>query len=103
MGKPPKRPRAIRRKTGGALVELFAVIGTDPQCGTARLLQLARLTDPGKLIPCGWAGSGLNESGGRKIRVALDTGRPIIAEVEFRGFTSAGEPRRPVIRRWHAG
>jgi bifunctional non-homologous end joining protein LigD len=102
---PNHRPGRVdfRPKTKTKFVELFAVVGADPEFGTARSLRLARLMDPGALVPCGWVASGLSERGGRRIRAALDTGRPILAEVEFGGFTSAGEPRHPVIKRWHAG
>jgi bifunctional non-homologous end joining protein LigD len=35
---------------------------------------------------------------GRDIRLALDAKRPIIADVDPRGLTPAGELRHPVVR-----
>jgi bifunctional non-homologous end joining protein LigD len=96
-----RKPKSGKPKL--SLVELFAVIGADPECGAARSLRLARLNAPGELVSCGWVASGLSEREGRKIRAALDTGRPVLAEVKFHGFTPTGEPRHPVIKAWHAG
>jgi hypothetical protein len=47
-------------------------------------------------MPCGSAGSGLSEADVRRIRAVLDMGLPVIAEVEYRGLTPAGELRHPV-------
>jgi bifunctional non-homologous end joining protein LigD len=52
------------------------------------------------LKPCGSAESGLTEAASRQIRSALDAGRPVVVEVEHRGFTPDGELRHPVIRGW---
>ncbi|SEE04024.1 bifunctional non-homologous end joining protein LigD [Rhizobiales bacterium GAS191] len=89
------------RKTKCTTTEQFAVIGAEPRWGAVQSLRLARLT--GELVPCGWAASGLSESAGRKLRIALDAGTPVVAEIEHRGLTSAGELRHPVVRSWHAG
>ena len=35
-----------------------------------------------------------------EIRAALDAGKPVVVEVEHRGFTPDGELRHPVIRGW---
>jgi bifunctional non-homologous end joining protein LigD len=87
------------RKTKCTITEHFAVLGFDPR---RRSLRLARLSESG-LLPCGSAGSGLSDADVRRIRAALDMGRPVIAEVDYRGLTPAGELRHPVIRGWHAG
>ena len=91
------------RKVKCTTTEHFAVIGADPLRGPVRSLKLATLKQPGELVPCGSAGSGLSEKDGRDIRAAVDAGRPVVAEIEYRGFTPAGELRHPVVRRWHAG
>ncbi|SDR63531.1 bifunctional non-homologous end joining protein LigD [Rhizobiales bacterium GAS113] len=84
-------------------VENFAVIGADPPArAPVRSLRLARLV-AGALVPCGWAGSGLSERVGRELRAALDAGRPVVAEIEYRGITPAGELRHPVVKAWRAG
>jgi bifunctional non-homologous end joining protein LigD len=87
------------RKTKCTITEQFAVLGFDPR---RRSLRLARLSED-DLVPCGLAGSGLSETNVRRIRIALDMGRPVLAEIEYRGLTPAGELRHPVIRRWYAG
>jgi bifunctional non-homologous end joining protein LigD len=88
------------RKTKCTMREHFAVIGADPPARVpVRSLRLARL-EAGELVPCGWAGSGLSESDGRQLRIALDLGRPVIAEIEHRGPTPAGELRHPIVRGW---
>jgi bifunctional non-homologous end joining protein LigD len=84
-------------------VELFAVIDVDVRFGSARSLRLARLTDPGNLSPCGWITPDFRGNGARKLCAELNLGRPIIADVEFCGFTPAGDLRHPTVRRWHAG
>jgi bifunctional non-homologous end joining protein LigD len=90
------------RKTKCTETEFFAVIGAKPSRGSVRSLNVARLKD-GKLMPCGWVGSGLSEAGGIKVRAAIDAGGALIAEVEHRGFTPAGELRHPVLRGWQEG
>jgi bifunctional non-homologous end joining protein LigD len=87
------------RKTKCTTTEHFAVIGFDPR---RRSLRLARLSE-GDLVPCGSAGSGLSDTDVRRIRVARDMGRPVLAEIEYRGLTPAGELRHPVIKGWHVG
>jgi hypothetical protein len=79
-------------------MDFFAIIGAKPARGSVRSLKLARLVD-GTLTPCGWLGSGLTEAEGTKIRVATNARRALVAEVEYRGFTPAGELRHPVLRR----
>jgi bifunctional non-homologous end joining protein LigD len=37
----------------------------------------------------------------RQIRAVLDAGQAVVASIEFRCFTPAGELRHPVIRGWH--
>jgi bifunctional non-homologous end joining protein LigD len=91
------------RKAKCTTTEHFAVIGAAPARGEVRSLRLARLDESGELVPCGWAGSGLSVSDGRELRAALDAGRPVIAEIEHRGSTPAGELRHPVVRGWHGG
>jgi hypothetical protein len=34
---------------------------------------------------------------------ALDAGKPVVIDVEFRGWTPAGELRHPVFKGWHEG
>ncbi|SEC81041.1 bifunctional non-homologous end joining protein LigD [Rhizobiales bacterium GAS191] len=88
------------RKTKCTTTEHFAVIGAAPPAKAAlRSLRLARL-EAGELVPCGWAGSGLSANKGRDLRTALDAGRPVVAQVEHRGFTPAGELRHPIVRGW---
>jgi bifunctional non-homologous end joining protein LigD len=89
------------RKTVCTKVEHFAVTGALPKRGPVRSLKLARLVE-GQLTPCGWVGSGLSEADARKIRVALDTGQPIVAEVRYRGFIPAGELRHASLMGWTA-
>jgi bifunctional non-homologous end joining protein LigD len=77
----------------------FAVLGCDRE---GRSLRLARL-DQGELVGCGSVGSGLSEAAVREIRAAIDAGRPVVVEIEHRGFTPDGELRHPVIRGWEIG
>ena len=67
-----------------------------------RSLRLAQLVE-GELKPSGSAGSGLSETAVREIRSALDASKPVVVEVEHRGFTPNGELRHPVIRGWEIG
>ena len=67
-----------------------------------RSLSLGRLVE-GRLVPCGSAGSGLTEADALNLREAIDAGRTIVATIEFRGFTPAGELRHPVVRGWVPG
>jgi bifunctional non-homologous end joining protein LigD len=87
------------RKTKCTTTEHFAVLGFDPRRPS---LRLARLAD-GDLIPCGSVGLGLRDADVRHLRIALDLGRPVLAEVEYRGITPAGELWHPAIKGWHAG
>ena len=84
------------RKTKCTIMDVFAVIGAKPARGSVRSLKIARL-ESGVLTPCGWVGSGLTEREGIK---AIDTERALIAQVEHRGLTRAGELRHPVLRGW---
>lgn len=77
----------------------FAVLGYDRQW---RSLRLARLVES-DLVSCGSAGSGLSVADVRQIRAVLDAGHAVVATVEYRGFTPAGELRHPVIRGWQRG
>ncbi|SEF00201.1 bifunctional non-homologous end joining protein LigD [Rhizobiales bacterium GAS188] len=91
------------RKSRCTQVENFAVIGAGPPArAPVRSLRLARLV-AGSLVPCGWAGSGLSERDGRDLRMALDAGRPVVAEIEYRGMTPAGDLRHPVVKACRAG
>ena len=36
------------------------------------------------------------------IRASLKVGAPVVVEIEYRGFTPAGELRHAVIKGWHA-
>ena len=79
------------------------MIGFDPEGsrGVASL-KLARLTG-GALKPCGSVGSGLTGAVSRELRNALNAGTHIVVDVEFRGWTPAGEFRHPVCKGWHKG
>lgn len=81
-------------------VDHFAVIGFTPagRRGVSSL-SLAKLVEE-TLVPCGRAGSGIGEAMSRALREALDAGRPIVAEVEYRGATPSGELRHPVVKGW---
>jgi bifunctional non-homologous end joining protein LigD len=81
------------RKAKCTTTEHFAVIGRDR---SGRSLHLAQLVK-GELKPCGSAGSGLSEAAVRQIRSALDASKPVVVEVEHRGFTPDGELRHPVV------
>ena len=85
-------------------VEQFAVIGFDPagRRGVASL-HLARLDERGQLRACGSVGSGIGEASSRALIEALDERQPVVIDVEFRGWTPAGELRHPVFKAWHAG
>ena len=87
------------RKVKSTTTVHFAVLGYDR---AGRSLRLGRL-DQGELVGCGSAGSGLNEAAVRQIRAAIDAGRPVVVEVEHRGFSPDCELRHPVIRSWEIG
>jgi bifunctional non-homologous end joining protein LigD len=81
--------------------EPFAVIGFDAVgSGGVRSLRVARLSD-GELTPAGWVGSGLTEAAARELRRILDAGEHVVVDVEYRGFSPAGELRHPVFKRYH--
>jgi bifunctional non-homologous end joining protein LigD len=69
---------------------------------SVRALHLAHLVD-GELKPCGSVGSRITEVSGQAIRAALHSGAPVVVEVEFRGWTPAGEVRHAVVKGWHGG
>jgi len=80
------------------------VIGFDPRGRTGvASLRLARLGQAGELVPCGSVGSGIGEVASRELRAALDAGSPVVAEVEHRGVTPAGELRHRMFKGWHEG
>jgi bifunctional non-homologous end joining protein LigD len=79
--------------------EHFAAIRQDR---SGRSLRVAQLVE-GELKPCGSAGSGLSEAAVGQIQSALDAGKPVVVEVEHRGFTPDGELRHPVFRGWEIG
>jgi bifunctional non-homologous end joining protein LigD len=88
------------RKTKCTLSAEFAVIGFEAWGRSSlRSLRLARLVD-GELVSCGSAGSGLSQATAREIRAALDAGKATVVDLEYRGFTPAGELRHPVIKGW---
>jgi bifunctional non-homologous end joining protein LigD len=87
------------RKVKCITTEHFAVLGYDR---AGRSLRLARL-EQGELVGCGSAGSGLSEAAVKQIRAALDAHKPVVVEVEHRGFTPDGELRHPVNRGWEIG
>lgn len=82
-------------------VDSFAVIGFDPEGrqGVAAL-KLARLMD-GMLRPCGSVGSGIGAGDRRALRELLDAGAHLVADVEYRGISPAGELRHPVFKGYH--
>jgi len=49
------------------------------------------------------ARSTLSEADGRAIRARHDTGRPIVASIEHRGYAPADELRHTVVRGWVMG
>jgi bifunctional non-homologous end joining protein LigD len=87
------------RKTKCSHFDHFGVLGCDWR---RRSLRLARL-DEGELVPCGFVGSGLSATDARRIKVAIDVGQAVVAEVEYRGTTPAGELRHALLKRWQAG
>jgi bifunctional non-homologous end joining protein LigD len=82
--------------------ESFAVIGYEAVRGGVRSLRVAHLVD-GALVPAGSVGSGLTHETARALWVALEAGRPVVIDVEFRGWTPAGELRHAVVKGWHGG
>jgi bifunctional non-homologous end joining protein LigD len=83
--------------------EPFAVIGCETVGRSGlRALQVATLKD-GELMPAGWVGAGLAEKACKEVRTALDAGKPVVIDVEFRGWTPAGELRHAVFEGWHEG
>jgi bifunctional non-homologous end joining protein LigD len=84
-------------------IEAFAVIGCE-RVGRSglRALQVATLKE-GVLVPAGWFGAGLSDKACREVRAALDDGKPVVVDVEFRGWTPAGELRHAVVKGWHEG
>ena len=48
-------------------------------------------------------GAGLTDKACEQVRAALDAGKPIVVDVEFRGWTPAGELRHAVFKGWHGG
>ena len=87
------------RKSKCTETQHFAVLGYERE---GRSIRLARLID-GDLLACGSAGSGLSDADARQIRAALEAGQAVIAKIEYRGFTPAGELRHPVVRGWQQG
>jgi bifunctional non-homologous end joining protein LigD len=75
------------------------VIGYRTGRSGIRALRVAALKE-GQPVPAGRVGAGLTEKGCKEIRVALDAGEPIVVDVEFRGWTPAGELRHAVFKGW---
>lgn len=89
------------RKIKCSKTEAFAVTGFEPRGRTGvASLKISTLKD-GVLVRAGWVGSGLSERDSRAIRALLDRGEHVVVEVEFRGWTPAGELRHPVFKGWH--
>jgi bifunctional non-homologous end joining protein LigD len=63
---------------------------------------VAHLVD-GALKPAGSVGSGLTHETARALWTALEAGQPVVMDVEFRGWTPAGELRHAVFKGWHKG
>ena len=82
--------------------EPFAVVGYDPagKRGVAAL-RIATLQE-NTLVACGSVGSGFSAQASSDLRLALDAGRHVVAEVEHRGRTPSGELRHPVFKGWHS-
>jgi bifunctional non-homologous end joining protein LigD len=82
--------------------ESFAVLGYEAVRGGIRSLKVAHLVD-GALKPAGSVGSGLTHETARSLWSALEAGEPVVIDVEFRGWTPAGELRNAVFKGWHRG
>jgi bifunctional non-homologous end joining protein LigD len=80
--------------------ESFAVTGYKAVRGGVRSLQVAHLVD-GKLKPAGSVGSGLTQEIARALWTVLEANKPVVTDVEFRGWTPAGELRHAVFKGWH--
>jgi bifunctional non-homologous end joining protein LigD len=80
--------------------ESFAVIGYEGVRGGIRSLKVAHLVD-GTLKPAGSVGSGLTHETAWALWTALESGEPVVIDVEFRGWTPAGELRHAVFKGWH--
>jgi hypothetical protein len=78
------------------------VIGYEAVRGGVRSLRLARLVE-GNLVPAGSVGSGITVETSRALCKVLEAGQPVVADVEFRGWTPAGELRHAVLKGWHGG
>lgn len=90
-------------KVKNTCTEAFAVIGCERSGRSGlRALQVATLKD-GELVPVGWVGAGLAETSCREVRAALEAGKPVVIDVEYRGWTPAGELRHAVFKGWHEG
>jgi bifunctional non-homologous end joining protein LigD len=53
--------------------------------------------------PCGWVGSRLAGEACSAIGAALDEVRHVAVDVEYRGWTPAGDLRHAVFKGWHEG
>lgn len=92
----------IRIKVKFTETESFAVIGYEAVRGGIQSLRVAHLVD-GVLKPAGLVGSGLTHETARELWTALERGKPIMVDVEFGGWTPAGELRHAVFKGWHQG
>jgi bifunctional non-homologous end joining protein LigD len=91
------------RKIKNTCTESFAVTGHVPAGKRGvRALKVATLKGE-ELVPCGWVGSGLGEQACGEIRAALDAGKHVVIDVEYRGWTPAAELRHAVFKGWHEG
>lgn len=80
----------------------FRVIGFDPYGGFAvRALELGRVDGTGRLVPCGSVAEGIGVEAARDLRLALDQGLQVAADVKHKGIAPGGELRDPVFMRWH--
>jgi len=87
------------RKAKRTLVDHFGVLGIDRRRASLRLARLVA----GELVPCGHVGAGLTTPVMRRIAAAIDTRQAVVALVEYRGLTPAGELRHPALKRWQSG
>ena len=94
-GSPSHRGFIGAARPARGLLGGFGMLAPHPRCPEASTISRFFLNgDMGTLQ----AGSDFSEADVRRIRIALDMGRPVLAEIEYRGVNPAGEIRYPVIR-----
>jgi bifunctional non-homologous end joining protein LigD len=75
--------------------------GYDPGTGSRKdfgAVLLALITDEQTTVKIGRAGSGFTESTIATVKASLDTGTPVVVEIECLGLTSGGQLRQPVFK-----